>query len=86
MRERVAALLPFAAEQVKSSGAARHDETPDPVDPKLWETVSWRGRRADWVQAVRVPVWWLPDECAPWLGDAREYRAALTLTPVVHPS
>ncbi len=86
MRERVAALLPFAAEQVKSSGAARHDETPDPVDPKLWEAVSWRVRRADWVQAARAPVWWLPDECAPWLGDAREYRAALTLTPVVHPS
>lgn len=86
MRERVAALLPFAGERVTCAGAARHDETPDAVDPKLWEAVSWRVRRADWVQAARAPVWWLPDECAPWLGDAREYRAALTLTPVVHPT
>lgn len=86
MRERVAAFLPFAAAHVTSSGAARHDETPDPVDPKLWEAVSWRVRRADWVQAARAPVWWLPDQCDPWLGDAREYRAALTLTSVVYPA
>jgi hypothetical protein len=84
--ERVAEFFPFAAGQVKFAGAVRGDEVPDPVDPKLVESVSWRARRSEWVQAARSRVWWLPDVSLPWLGDAREYRAALALDRVVRES
>jgi hypothetical protein len=84
--ERLEALLPFAAGQVGFAGSVRDDEAPDPVDPKLWESVSWRARGDGWRQVSRSPVWWLPDESAPWLGDAREYRVALTISRVVCPA
>ncbi len=81
--ERVGAFFPFADGQVTLVGAVQDDEVPDPVDPKLLESVSWRARRSEWVQAARSPVWWLPDVTPPWLGDAHEYRAALALDRVV---
>ncbi len=81
--ERLGEFFPFAAGQVKVAGAAGGDEVQDPVNPKLLESVSWRARRTDWVQAARSPVWWLSDEGPPWLGDAREYRTALALDRVV---
>lgn len=86
IRKRLEDLLPFAAGQLEYVGVVRDDEFPDPVDPKLWKAVSWRTRRGDWAQAVRAAVWWLPDQSAPWVGDASEYRTALTVTRAVHPA
>jgi glycine/D-amino acid oxidase-like deaminating enzyme len=79
------ALMPFAAGQVVFAGAVRDDEVPDPLEAKLWESVSWRAGGDGWKQVSRSPVWWLPDESPPWLGDASEYRVALRINRVVCP-
>jgi glycine/D-amino acid oxidase-like deaminating enzyme len=85
-RQRLEQLLPFAAGQLEYVGAVRDDESPDPVDPKLWKSVSWRSGRGDWAQASRAPVWWLPDQCAPWVGDALDYQAALGVVRAAQPA
>ncbi|MEW6683097.1 MAG: FAD-dependent oxidoreductase [Nitrospirota bacterium] len=83
--ERVEALLPFAARQIVLLGAVRYDEATDPLDAKLWESASWRAGGDGWRQVSRSPVWWLPDESPPWLGDANEYRVALSINRIVCP-
>jgi hypothetical protein len=83
LRERLEALLPFAAGHLAFSGSVRDDEVPDSMDPKLCESLSWRSRGNGWRQVARSSVWWIPDEGTAWLGDAQEYRTALTIDSVV---
>jgi hypothetical protein len=78
-------LLPFAAGQLMVVGAIRDDDVPDPLDGKLLESVSWRAGGDGWKQVSRSPVWWIPDESPPWLGNANEYRVALNISRVVSP-
>jgi glycine/D-amino acid oxidase-like deaminating enzyme len=84
--DRLEEFFPFAGGQLKFAGVVGADEVPDPVDPKLLESVSWRARRSEWVQAARSPVWWVPDVSPPWFGDARDYRTALALDRAVRPT